>query len=100
MYKFTCRGDPGTNYIGYTNRTLRERVKEHVGGTTAISDHISICAKCSNEGVGIDDFIILKRCRFKRESLIFEALAIKEQNPKLNKNLVKPGKTFALQMFN
>ena len=100
VYKFTCRGDPGTNYIGFTNRTLRERVKEHVSGTTAISDHISICAKCNDEGVGMDDFIILKRCRFKRESSIFEALAIKEQNPNLNKNLVKPGKTFALQMFN
>lgn len=100
VYKFTCRSDPGTNYIGFTNRTLSERIKEHVSGSTAISDHISICTICNDEGVTIDDFQIIKRCRYKTESSIYEALAIKEQNPNLNKNLVKPGKTFSLQFFN
>ena len=51
-------------------------------------------------GVTIDDFEIIKRCRYKQEAPIYEALAIKEQNPKLNKNLIKPGKTFTLKMFN
>ena len=101
VYKFTCRGDPGTNYIGFTNRTLRERVKEHLtSGSTAISDHISVCKTCDEKGVTIDDFAIIKRCRYKHESSIYEALAIKEQNPNLNKNLIKPGKTFTLKMFN
>ena len=100
VYKFTCRSDPATNYIGFTNRTLRERVREHVGGSTAISDHISICKICNDEGVSIDDFQIIKRCRYKTESSIYEALAIREQNPKLNRNLVKPGKTFNLKLFN
>ena len=101
VYKFTCRGDPDTNYIGFTNRTLRERVKEHLtSGSTAISDHISLCKTCDEKGITIDDFSIIKRCRYKHESSIYEALAIREQNPILNKNLVKPGKTFTLKMFN
>ena len=101
MSKFTCRGDPDTNYIGFTNRTLRERVKEHLtSGSTAISDHISLCKTCDEKGITIDDFSIIKRCRYKHESSIYEALAIREQNPILNKNLVKPGKTFTLKMFN
>ena len=100
VYKFTCRSDPDTNYIGFTNRTLSERVKEHVSGSTAISDHISVCTTCNSEGVTIENFQIIKRCRYKTESSIYEALAIKEQNPNLNKNLVKPGKTFTLRFFN
>ena len=100
VYKFTCRSDPTTNYIGYTNRTLSERIKEHVCGSTAVSDHISACTACNGEGVTIDDFAIIKRCRYKTESSIYEALAIKEQNPSLNRNLVKPGKTFMLKVFN
>ena len=99
VYKFTCRSDPATNYIGFTNRTLSERVKEHISGSTAVSDHISVCRACNHEGVTIDNFEIIKRCRYKIESSIYEALAIKEQNPILNKNLVKPGKTFILKMF-
>ena len=100
VYKFTCRNDPGTNYIGFTNRTLSERVREHTSGGTAISDHISICSTCNNDGVTIDDFQIIKRCRYKTESSIYEALAIKDQNPNLNKNLIKPSKTFTLNNFN
>ena len=79
VYKFTCRSDLGTNYIGFTNRTLKERVREHCSGSTAISDHISICTTCSNEGVTIDDFQIIKRCRYKTESSIYEAFENKIQ---------------------
>ena len=100
VYKFTCRSDPATNYIGFTNRTLSERVKEHVRGSTAVSEHIAACVKCNGDGITMDDFSIIKRCRYKGESSIYEALAIKEQNPILNKNLIKPGKTFNLNLFN
>ena len=54
----------------------------------------------TKKGVTIDDFFIIKRCRYKHESSIYEALAIKKQNPILNENIVKPGKTFTLKMFN
>ena len=60
VYEFECRGDQDTRYIGYTNRTLQERVKDHLGGKTAVSDHISICTRC-REGVTINDFCIMKK---------------------------------------
>ena len=100
VYQFTCRGDPDTTYIGFTNRTLKERFKEHVGGKTSVSDHIAQCHACNNEGVTIDDFKILKRCRTKMDTAVHEALLITEKNPSLNRQLVKPGgKQFTLRIF-
>ena len=99
VYQFTCRGDPNITYIGYTNRTLRERYKEHVRGGTAISDHIAGCDECNGNGVTIDDFKILQRSYSKEETMVYEALAIKENRPILNKNLIKPGKTFTLTIY-
>ena len=99
VYEFMCRGDPDIRYIGYTNRTLKERFKEHVRGGTAISDHISVCQDCNGKGVTLDDFKILQRSHCKEETMVHEALAIKDKKPILNKNLVKPGKTFTLQIF-
>ena len=99
VYEFTCRGDPHTKYIGYTNRTLEKRVKEHTSGGSAISDHIAVCEDCKNKGVTIDDFIVLHRSHSKEETMVHEALAIKEKSPVLNKNLIKPGLTFTLMIF-
>ena len=96
VYEFTCRGDPNNNYIGYTSRTLKKRVKEHVSGGSAISDHISVC---NSKGVTINDFVILHRSHTKQETMVHEALAIKEKSPVLNKNLIKPGLTFILMIF-
>ena len=99
VYEFTCRGDPNTKYIGYTNRTLEKRVKEHVSGGSAVSDHISVCNECNSKGVTINDFVILHRSHTKQETMVHEALAIKEKSPVLNKNLIKPGLTFTLMIF-
>ena len=99
VYEFSCQGDPDTKYIGFTNRTLKERIKEHVSGQSAISDHITVCTYCDQNGVTINNFKILKRCRTKEETPIYEALAIKDKKPILNKNLIKPGKTHTLRVF-
>ena len=100
VYEFRCRGDPDITYVGFTNRTLKERVKEHVSGTTSVSDHISHCTVCNNEGITIEDFKILKRCRNKWDTSIHEALLITEKNPTLNRQLIKPGgKQFTLRIF-
>ena len=100
VYRFQCLVDPNTQYVGYTNRTLRERVKEHVGGGTRISDHIGQCTECSKRGITTNDFSILKKCRKKTDTPVFEALFIKRINPSLNKQLIKPGYTHQLQIFN
>ena len=99
VYEFTCRGDPNTKYIGYTNRTLEKRVKEHVSGGSAISDHISVCNECNTKGVTMSDFVILNRGHTKQETMVHEALAIKEKSPLLYKNLIKPGLSFTLLIF-
>ena len=99
VYEFTCRGDPDIKYVGYTNRTLEKRVKEHTSIGSAISDHISVCTDCKTKGVTIDDFVILHRSHTKEETMVHEALTIKEKLPVLNKNLIKPGLTFSLLIF-
>ena len=66
---------------------------------SAISDHISVCQDCNGKGVTLEDFKILQRSHCKEETMVHEALAIKDKKPILNKNLVKPGKTFTLQIF-
>ena len=100
VYLFQCPGDPANQYVGYTNRTLRERVSEHLRPGTAVHDHIATCDSCLNKGVTIADFSVLKQCRNKNDTAIHEALWIKKLNPVLNRNLKKPGWTFNLQVFN
>ena len=100
VYQFTCRGDPNITYIGQTTRTLKERVDEHLRGGSAVSDHIGHCSDCQREGVTIDDFSIIKKCRKKADPPIYEALIIKDLDPSLNRQLIKPGgKQLTLKVF-
>ena len=99
VYGFTCPRDSEIRYIGYTNRNLIERVREHLRGGTAVSDHISECDDCRSKGVTAGNFIILKQCRKRFDTSIYEALLIKRHNPVLNRQLVKPGKTYKLKIF-
>ena len=100
VYEFTCPGDPDVRYIGHTNRNFRDRYLEHVRGGSAISDHIAACQECNNKGVTMNDFAILKKCRHKNDTPKFESLLIKERDPILNRQLVKPGhKQYTLAVF-
>ena len=100
VYRFNCLSDSNVQYIGYTNRTLRERVREHLAGGTRISDHIGACQTCGRDIINSQDFTVLKKCRRKYETAVFEALFIKRFNPSLNKQLIKPGYSHQLQIFN
>ena len=100
VYKFVCSQDANVAYIGYTNRTLKERVAEHRTSCTAVSNHASECSTCKSVGISIDNFQILKKCRNKFDTMIYEAMCIKRYNPVLNRQLVKPGKSFTLRVFN
>ena len=99
VYLFQCPGDPEIKYVGFTNRTLNERVREHLKPGTAIFDHFSHCKSCQELGITINDFKILKKCKSKADTAIYEALLIKKLNPVLNHNLKKPGWTWSLQLF-
>ena len=100
VYSFHCLRDSEIQYIGYTNRTLKERMDEHLRGGTRISDHIAQCSDCNSKGVKYDDFTVLKKCRSKWDTAVYEAILIKRFNPVLNVQLVKPGYTHHLRVFN
>ena len=99
VYEYKCSYDKSIQYIGFTSRPLVERIKEHLKGKTSVSDHISNCNVCKNEKITANNFGILKECRNKFETLISEALLIKRYNPILNKQLIKPGITHTLRIF-
>ena len=101
VYKFCCSSDSKIQYIGHTNRTLRERVSEHLKGKTAVSDHIAVCKNCSDNGVSIDNFEVIKRCRNWGDTPVYEAMFIQRQNPILNRQLtnVTQYHTFTLRVF-
>ena len=98
VYKFICSSDSNTEYIGHTNRSFIERVKDLRGGS-AVSDHIASCDPC-NKNASIKNFMIIKRCRENYDTMVYEAMFIKRTNPLLNRQLVKPQKEFVLQVFN
>ena len=87
--------------IGYTNRTLKERVQEHLKGKTAVSDHIVGCEHCNKNGVSIDNFEVLKKCRNWSDTSVYEAIFIQKQNPILNRQLTNTTQyhTFTLRVF-
>ena len=99
VYQFQCPGDPDCKYVGFTNRTLNERVREHLKPGTAVFDLISICESFQKCVITIKDFKVLKKCRSKADTAIHEALLIKRLNPTLNLYLKKPGWTWNLQLF-
>ena len=74
-------------------------MNEHLRGGSAITDHIGQCRDCQNQGVTMEDFIVLQKCRKKTDPPIYEALIIKDLDPSLNRQLVKPGKQLTLKVF-
>lgn len=99
VYSFQCPSDLGTQYIGFTTRTLQERINEHRRGDTAIAEHTEHCKNCTIDTINLDNFTILKKCRTNLEARIFEAIFINRKNPSLNVQLVKPGITHTLLVF-
>ena len=99
VYLFQCPNDLDSQYIGFTTRSLEERIKEHRRGDTAIAEHTERCKNCTIDTINIDNFSILKKCRTNMEARINEAILINRRNPKLNVQLVKPGITHTLLIF-
>ena len=108
VYKFTCP-KCNINYIGKTDRTLLERVKEHAykDKESAVNKHLNSCydtayldAKSNKEliefvltNTKIID-VLFKKLEF---TTLQEALHIKRRKPMLNNGLKASGE---LQLFN
>ena len=58
VYDNKCSKDENIQYIRFASRPLIERAKEHLGGRTAVSDHIINCNNCKNEKLFVNNFKI------------------------------------------
>ena len=90
-------------YYGMSTRHLITRVREHLDFNSiqrsAIKDHILSCDVCSDVQYGIKSFNVIKKCQSKFHTKIHEALLIKKDTPKLNRQLYAKGASFLLQVF-
>ena len=87
VYRYNCVNNSGLFYIGQTSRCLTERAREHLDFSdknSAVAVHISSCLECKNSNLGIQNFQVLKKCRNKFETKIFESLFIQKLKPTLN----------------
>ena len=103
VYKFTCSCDTNLTYYGMSTRHLITRVREHLDFNSiqrsAIKDHILSCDVCSDVQHGIKSFTVIKKCQSRFHTKIHEALLIKKDTPKLNRQLYAKGASFLLQVF-
>ena len=102
VYKFTCLCDTSLTYIGKTKRHLSVRGLEHLefekeSPKSEIKSHLIQCVTCRR--CDLDSFDILKNCKTDLESKIFEAMYIKKEMPKLNKNLFYSGSLYTLKVY-
>ena len=102
VYKFTCLCDTNLSYIGKTKRHLAVRSLEHLEfgkdePKSEVKVHLRSCKMC--QSCNIDNFEILKKCKNDHETKICEAMFIKSENPKLNKNLFNKGSFYTLKVY-
>ena len=102
VYKFSCQNDSELSYIGETKRHLVIRAGEHLdlensNKNTEVKTHIKGCIYCKNH-VNVDSFEVIKKCFNNFDTLIHEALIIRKNDPKLNKQLYNKGTSFTLKL--
>ena len=83
VYRFTCRVDPDTQYLGETKRRLHQRINEHIKGNSAVSQHLSNCNSCSDSIR--ECFQIEYKGKSNLEIRVVEALKINQKIPSLNR---------------
>ena len=78
---------------------MATRVKEHQTRDSAIKTHISTCNACQQSYSCANNFSILDKGKNDFEITIKEALYIKSNRPRLNKQLSTNGISFLLNLF-
>ena len=98
VYKFTCSCDMNLTYYGMSTRHLITRVRKHLDFNSiqrfAIKDHILFCDICLYVQHGLKSFTVIRKCQSKFHTNIHEALLIKKDTPKLNRQLYAKGASF------
>ena len=93
-----------TTYIAASSRHLSVRIKEHLSDSasnkSAVKEHMQNCNSSSQEQKqDLNSFTVIRKCNTAYEVKIQEALLIKKQNPKLNKQLHSNGASFLLHIY-
>ena len=100
VYQYACKKDgcqPSTSYIGYTECTLVDRLRNHTQNGAIRSHNIDVHnAKISTEEI-VTSTTILRQYRTKDELIIAEALLIKDEKPALNQQ--REGEARVLSVF-
>ena len=107
VYKYTCRCDADTVYIGETKIHIGTRAGQHMDiqaeKHNAVAKHISECegcfTACEQGQLSFTDFAVVKQCRSKFDAEIKEAILILKEKPLINKQLFKSGSSFTLKIF-
>ena len=107
VYKYTCRCDTDTVYIGETKIHIGTRAGQHLDiqaeKPTAVAKHIQNCEECfvaCEQGhLSFKDFCIVKQCKSKFDAEIKEAIMIQKEKPLINKQVFKSGSSFTLKIF-
>jgi len=101
IYKYTCLRDLSLSYYGKTHRHLITRIMEHkkTNNESAVNDHLLQCSSCTLK-THLNQFEIINQQSNKLDTAIAEALFIKRDQPKLNKQLFKKGSCYILKLFN
>ena len=101
VYRFDCVNNPDLLYIGQTSRHLIERANEHLDFAdkeSAVAAHRSR-SHCKHSNLSVQNFRVLKKCRTKFETKIFEALYIQKLHPTLNTQVQTDGCGYLLKIF-
>ena len=100
VYKFACSCDMNLTFYEMSTRHSITRVREHLEFNSiqrsAIKDHILSCGICGDVQRGLKSYIATKICQSKFHTKRHEALLIKKDKLKLNRQLYAKGASFLL----
>lgn len=99
VYRYHCSCDENMSYIGKTKRHLATRSREHLTGSTAVTQHLRTCQACK-DNASLNNFTVIASGRTDFEIKIKEALFIKYEKPRINNQLFQQGSSFFLNVFN
>ena len=100
--KYTSLCDVNVTYIGYSDRHLITRAKEHISdfksNKNSIKNRILNCNSCldKNPKFQLDRFSVMRKCKSVYEWKIHEAILIKKQNLTINKQIKSNPSLYAL----
>ena len=102
VYCFSCLCNASLTYIGKSTCHVVTRAKEHLNlGSlvkSKIKEHILECNLCNKKDTDslMHSFVVIKKCSSDYQCKIHEALEIKKDQTKLNKQLYENGSSFLL----